>query len=252
MRVISIISGKGGVGKTTTSINLAAYLNSLGLNVLLIDANISTPDVGLSLGAPVVPVTLQNVLSGKNNPEEAIYSHHSGTKVMLSSLSTSADIKNLEKVTKKLTGFDFIIIDSAAGLGEDVISAIKASDECLIVTNPELTAVTGALKAIKTAEKLKKSILGILVTRKTNSQFSLKNIKTMLDYPLIGIIPEDDRVKEAQLENDTLVNFPRSKASKGYRKLALKLANYRDDEKGIFGKIADALKNIKFTVRFDK
>ena len=253
MRVISIISGKGGVGKTTTSINLAAYLNFLGLNVLLIDANINTPDVGLSLGAPVVPVTLQNVLSGTKNPEEAVYSHHSGTKVILSSLSTSADIKNLEKVTKSLkSNFDFIIIDSAAGLGEDVISAIKASDECLIVTNPELTAVTGALKTIKTAEKLKKSILGVLVTRKTNSQFSLKNIKTMLDYPIIGIIPEDDKVKEAQLEKETLVNFPRSKASKGYRKLALKLANYSDDEKGIFGKIADALKNIKFTVKFDR
>ena len=178
MRIISVVSGKGGVGKTTTAINLAAYLNSIGQNVLLIDANANTPDVGLSLGAPVVPVSLQHVLSGKNNAEDAVYTHRSGTKVMPSSLSLSAEIKNLSKVTGKLrNNFDFIIIDSAAGLGDDVIASIKAADECLIVTNAELPAITGAMKTIKLAEKMNKKILGVLVTRRANNSISLKNIK---------------------------------------------------------------------------
>ena len=251
MRTISVVSGKGGVGKTTTSINLAAYLNSLGHNVLLIDANVNTPDIGLSLGAPVVPISLQHVLSGKNSPEDAVYTHHSGIKVMPSSLSISADIKGLAKITGKLkNNFDFIIIDSAAGLGDDVFSAIKASDECLIVTNPELPALTGALKTIKAAEGLKKQILGVLVTRKSGNQLSLKNVKSMLGYPILGVIPEDNKVKEAQLDRETLVKFPRSKASKGYKKLALKILGEAIEEKGIFGKIVDGLKNIKFSVDF--
>jgi septum site-determining protein MinD len=251
MRTISIVSGKGGVGKTTTAINLAAYLNALGQNVLLIDANINTPDVGLSLSAPVVPISLQHVLSGKNNPEEAIYVHKSGTKIMPSSLSLAADIKNLEKVTKKLKeNFDFIIIDSAAGLGEDVLASIKAADECLIVTNPELPAITGAMKTIKLAEKMKKQILGILITRKTKN-FSLKSVKAMLDYPVIGIIPEDNKVREALDEKETLLSHPRSNAAKGYEKMALKLLYAEDlEEKGFFEKIADKIKNFKVTVKF--
>jgi cell division ATPase MinD len=253
MRTIAIVSGKGGVGKTTTSINLAAFLNNIGQNVLLIDANTNTPDIGLSLGAPVVPISLQHVLSGKNVAEEAIYTHHSGTKVMPSSLSLNADIKGLSKVTGKLKGnFDFILVDSAAGLGDDVFASLKACDECMIVTNPELPAITGALKTIKFAEKLDKKVIGILVTRKTKSnQLSLKNIRSMLDYPIIGVIPEDIKVKDAQMEKETLLKYPKSKAAKGYKQLALKLAdeNYVE-EKSIFTKFADKFKNFKISVNF--
>jgi len=254
MRIISIVSGKGGVGKTITSISLAAFLNSFGQNVLLIDANVNTPDVGLSLGAPTVPISLQNVLLGKNSPEEAIYTHSSGTKVMPSSLSLSADIKGLEKITKKLKNFDFIIIDSAAGLGEDVLSSLKASDECLIVTNPELPAIAGALKTIKTAEKMNKKILGVIVTRESrDNTISLKNIRAMLEYPILGVIPEDKKVKEALAERETLVNFSKSKAAKGYKKLALKIANCEEEEeKSIFKRVVDKLNGFKITINIGK
>lgn len=252
MRIISIVSGKGGVGKTTTSINLAAFLNKIGENVLLIDANANTPDIGLSLGAPIVPISLQHVLLGKNNPEDAIYTHHSGTKVMPSSLSLQADIKGLSKITGKLKkNFDFIILDSAAGLGDDVFSSLKACDECLIVTNPELPAVTGALKTIKAAERLNKKILGVLVTRKTKGkQISLKNIKAMLDYPVIGVIPEDNKVKDAQIDKETLAAFPRSNAAKGYNKLAMKIADIEPEERGSFSRMMDKIKNFKVTINF--
>ena len=243
MKVISVVSGKGGVGKTTSAINLSAYLNSLGYNVLLIDANVNTPDVGLSLGAPVVPISLQHVLSGKNNAEDAIYTHHSGTKVMPSSLSISSDIKNLGKIIGKLKNFDFVIIDSAAGLGDDVLSAMKASDECLIVTNPELPALTGALKTINAAEQLKKPISGILVTRKAKNQLSLKNIKDMLDYPIIGLIPEDNKVKQALTEKETLLGFA-GKASKSYETLALNLISRGsiEEKENFFEKIINFVK----------
>jgi septum site-determining protein MinD len=249
MRTIAIVSGKGGVGKTTTAINLSAYLNDFGQNVLVIDANINTPDIGLSLGAPIVPIALQHVLSGKNKAEEAIYVHHTGTKIMPSSLAVNGEIKKLGKITNSLKNFDFIIIDSAAGLGEDAISSIKSADECIIVTNPELPALTGALKTIKAIEKINKKILGVLVTRKTKGQLSLKNVEDMLEYPIIGIIPEDNKVKISQKEKETLLDYS-GKASNGYKKLALRLLD-AEEEDTIY-KIKEFIKNFKISINFGK
>ena len=77
MKAIAVVSGKGGVGKTTSAINLAAALNFFGKDVVILDANLTTPNVGLHLGAPIVPVNLNHVLSGKASIVDAIYEHES-------------------------------------------------------------------------------------------------------------------------------------------------------------------------------
>ena len=74
-RVYVVISGKGGAGKTTSAINLGASINSLGKEVIIVDANLTTPNIGLHLGSPIVPLTLNHVLQSKAKPEEAIYEH---------------------------------------------------------------------------------------------------------------------------------------------------------------------------------
>ncbi len=126
-RIIVINSGKGGVGKTTTAINLGASLNKLGKEVVVLDANLNTPNVGLHLGAPIVPITLNHVLKGKSDIDEAIYEHASGTKIIPASLSVKELTKfNLKKFPQKIKNLknhaDFVIIDSAAGFGEEVIA----------------------------------------------------------------------------------------------------------------------------------
>src|SRR3990167_1133601 len=130
-KLITITSGKGGVGKTTTSINLAAALNSFGKNVIIVDANLTTPNVGLHLGAPIVPISLNHVLLGKADISDAIYEHESGTKIVPSSLSVRelsrlnhSKLKDVGKKLRKLA--DFVIYDSAAGLGVEAIAAIEA------------------------------------------------------------------------------------------------------------------------------
>ncbi|MFH1503739.1 MAG: AAA family ATPase, partial [Candidatus Diapherotrites archaeon] len=86
-KIIVIASGKGGVGKTTTAINLGAAMNHFGEDVLIIDGNLSTPNIGVHLNSPEVPVNLNHVLSEKADAREAVYEHESGLKIMLSSLS---------------------------------------------------------------------------------------------------------------------------------------------------------------------
>ena len=93
-RLIVITSGKGGVGKTTTAINLGAAINHFGGNVLVIDGNLSTPNIGIHLNSPEVPINLNHVLLRKAEPYEAVYEHESGMKIMPSSLS----VKELRKI----------------------------------------------------------------------------------------------------------------------------------------------------------
>src|SRR3989344_4938157 len=123
-RFIVITSGKGGVGKTTTAVNLAVAMHDFDEDVALVDINLTTPNVGLHLGAPVVPITLNHVLSGKADLVDSIYEHSSGTKVIPSSLSikelkklNERDLLTTAKDLRKIS--DIVILDSAAGLGEE-------------------------------------------------------------------------------------------------------------------------------------
>ena len=248
-RIIVINSGKGGVGKTTTAINLGACLNKLNKEVIIVDANLNTPNIGLQLGAPIVPVTLNHVLKGKADVEDAIYEHSSGTKIVPSSLSikelTKFNTKKLPDIMKKLgENSDYVIVDSAAGFGDEVIAVLEASDEIIIVTNPEMPAVTDALKAIKVARGMGKSVNGIIVTRHrdANYEMPLSSIRSMLETQIIGVIPEDKAVKEALNLRDAVVHtHPRSKVSRKYFEIAQKVAGEKVVErKGFLSRLLRA------------
>ncbi len=249
-RSIVIISGKGGVGKTTTAINLGATLNKLKKEVIIVDANLNTPNIGVHLGAPIVPITLNHVLKGKADVEEAIYEHSSGTKIVPSSLSvkelTKFNSKKLPELAKQLkTMADFVIFDSAAGFGEEAIEVINAADEIIIITNPEMPAVTDALKAVKVAKNMGKEVKGVIVTRHKGAKYEmpLSSIKSMLEAPIIGVIPEDDKVKKALTKRDALVHtYPNSKSSRKYHEIAGKVIGLSDKEiralnKGFFSRL---------------
>ncbi|MFA5953058.1 MAG: cell division ATPase MinD [Candidatus Pacearchaeota archaeon] len=232
-KIIVITSGKGGVGKTTTAINLGAAMNFFGKDVLIIDANLSTPNVGIHLNSPEVPVNLNHVLSNKAEPFEAVYEHSSGLKIIPSSLS----VKELKQIRperlldykedfKKLG--QYILVDSAAGLGIEATSAMRLADEIILVTNPELPAITDALKTIKIAESLNKPIKGIIITRvrKNKSEMQPEDVRTMLEAPILGMIPEDISVQESINYKDALIHtHPTSKSARAYKEIAARILN---------------------------
>lgn len=236
-KIIVITSGKGGVGKTTTAINLGAAINYFGKDVLIIDGNLSTPNIGIYLNSPDVPINLNHVLLGKAEALEAVYEHESGLKVMPSSLSIKElrkvrpeRINNFKKDFRKLS--DYIIVDSAAGLGDETLATMELADELIIITNAEMPAITDALKTIKLAEQMKKNIMGVIVTRvrKDDIEMNSETVKDMLETPILGMIPEDINVKRSLNQRDAVVHtHPQSNASRAYKEIAAKIVNAEYD-----------------------
>jgi len=237
--VIVITSGKGGVGKTTTVINLGAAFNYLGKDVLIIDGNLSTPNIGILLNSAQVPVNLNHVLLNKADVFEAVYEHDSGIKVLPSSLS----VKELKKIKpEKLKDFkedfkkisEFIIVDSAAGLGQEANAAIKLADRLIIVTNPEMPAITDALKTIKVAEEMNTPVMGVIMTRVRRNKIEMQSdiVKEMLEIPVLGMVPEDICVqKSMNLKNAVVHTHPKSSAARAYKEIAAKILNVDYDSK---------------------
>ncbi|MFQ6009616.1 MAG: cell division ATPase MinD [Candidatus Aenigmatarchaeota archaeon] len=229
--ILSLVSGKGGAGKTTTCTNLAASLVNSGKSVIALDGNVTTPNLGLHLGVPLYPITLHDVLKGRASISEAMYVHPSGIKVIPASLSASAIRKiHSERLQKVLRGLfnrkGYILIDGAAGLGKEARAAMYASDGVIIVTNPEIAAVADALKAIKLAERRRTPVVGVVVNRVTKKKYEMKmdEIAKMLEYPILSVVPEDPAVPESILRRMPVVQFkPRAKASIGFKKAAASL-----------------------------
>jgi len=230
-KIIVISSGKGGVGKTTTAINLAAALNAMKKESLIVEANLTTPNIGLHFGSPIVPVSINHVLNKKATLSEAVYEHESGIKLIPASISNEDlgrlrynELKNLSNDLREMA--EYVILDSAAGLGEEAKGAMEACDEMVVVTNPEIPAVTDALKAIKMAEKLNKHVRGVIITkvRKVKTEMPAQNIKEMLEVPILGIVPEDASAQRALVRKDAVVHtHPKSKMARAYMEIAEKI-----------------------------
>lgn len=237
-RFVGILSGKGGVAKTTTVVNLGAAMTYFGRDVVVVDGNLSTPNLGLHLGVPVVPISLHDVLRGKNTLNDAVYLHPSGLKIIPAGLSIadlrSANPDNLSKVLPYLNGLtDVVLVDGSAGLGRETLAIMAAVDDVIVVTNPELPAVTDALKTSRIAEEMGKNVRGIVVAKSGEGEgLSLDAIEAMLDKEIIGIIPYDTAIKESiKKKEPVLYTNPKCKSSIAYKKLAADLIGIEFDEK---------------------
>jgi len=230
-RAIVVSSGKGGVGKTTLVSNLSATLADYGKSVVALDANLPNSNLGLHLGMHLYPKTIHDVLEGRARLEDVSYPHKSGFKVIPADISLRKirDVKSHDFVDifyKLLNEHDFVIIDSPPGMGVQSVAAIEAADEMLLVTNPDLPAVTDALKMKIVADKHSTHNLGVVVNRVKNESHELPNehIEKMLDLPVIGTIPEDREVSKAIAVKEPVAHYnPSSMASQHIKSVAASL-----------------------------
>ncbi|MDY6788490.1 MAG: cell division ATPase MinD [Candidatus Nanohaloarchaea archaeon] len=255
-RIICVTSGKGGVGKTTLASNLSLALNDFGYDTLVVDANFTNPNLGFHLGVPIYGSTIHDVMQGHASPSDATFVLDSGLRAMFGGLSNDQLLETrpeqLDNILENLGWLpDYVILDSAAGLGKEAVTGIKAADEALIVTNPEMPSVTDALKTARVAEMFGTRIRGTVVNRTGNGySMSADKVQGLVDSRVVAKLPESKKVKRAVKEGKPLIRKdPKSRFSERVKKLAADIAgiDYRPKKpKNSQGFLSDLIKRLPF------
>jgi septum site-determining protein MinD len=225
---IGIFSLKGGVGKTTAVVSLGSAIASFGKKVLLVDGNISSPNLGLHLEIVEPEISLQDVLEKKANPSDAV---HKLDNFDVLPASIFKDYKAnpwhmKEKLRHLKRSYDYIIIDSSPSLDDETLGAMIASDEILIVTTPDHPTLSTTLKALKLAKQRGTPISGLILNKVHNRNFEISpaQIEETLEIPIMAIIPHDLNFLRALSNFTPSTEYrPRCEASEEYRKLAATL-----------------------------
>ncbi len=229
-RIIGILSAKGGVGKTTTTVNLGIALVDLGKNVIAVDANLSASNLGLHLGMLKTPHTLNDYMRKHvKKLSDVIYTHQSGLKVIPATISLdlleNVDLSRFRKALRTLDA-DFVLIDSAPGLNPESLMALDACDEIIVVTTPEIPSLTNAYRTINVANQKEIKVLGVVLNRvrRKESEVTIEDVEHTCKVEVIQTIPEDPIVQESTLLSVPVVRYdPLSPASQAFIELAHKL-----------------------------
>lgn len=228
---IAVASGKGGTGKTTISANLAVALSKFGTEVIVLDADIAMANLELVMGLDGKSTTLNDVLAGNATIEQAIYEGPAGVKIIPAGISLDAFKKaRPEKLVEILSALhdmaEIILIDCPAGIGREALTAISTAKHLILVVNPEISSISDALKVIAIAKKFDTNILGAIINRTTmeDSELSSKAIETILEVPILGVVPEDPNVRRCAAFGEPIVlKYPDSPASQAILQIAARL-----------------------------
>lgn len=240
-RTIAVVSGKGGVGKTATTANLALALKEMGEKVVAVDCDQAASNLSLHLGMQLQQDrTLQDALEEENNVLDAITLHRTGLMVMPSShMAQEEEIQQdqLERIIDRIDGT--ILIDAPPGLSDNVHTILDVADEVLIVTNPEIPAISDAVKVAEVLREKRDSVEDCwsIVTGvgEIHDQVLPHEIEAALEMPLASVIPYDRAVKEAvQAQTPVIHHRPHAKAAVKYRELASWLAGVEYEEPAHF------------------
>jgi septum site-determining protein MinD len=238
-KIVVVTSGKGGVGKTTTSASFATGLALKGHKTVVIDFDVGLRNLDLIMGCERrVVYDFINVIHNEANLNQALIRDKQCDNLYVLAASQTRDKDALtqdgvERVLKDLAGmgFDYIVCDSPAGIETGALMAMHFADEALVVTNPEVSSVRdsdrilGMLgsktrRAIEGAEPIREHLL---ITRynpnrvQDGQMLSLEDIQDILRIPLIGVIPESDSVLQASNQGTPAVHLQGSDVSEAYK-----------------------------------
>ena len=246
-RYILIASGKGGTGKTSCSINLAAAFTYFNKDVILVDANIYNPNLSINLGIINPIKNMQEVLLGKYHILEAIHNHSSRMRIVPLSISSSyitkMDLSNFKRVLYGIDGLaDFVFIDGTSGNDIDTIHLINAVNEIIIITNPDTASLTDAMKTIRLANYYKKPVRGIILNKTTpNDFYTSQDVENLMKTEVLGSIELNHLIPMANHYKDSILNlYPLDRSSLGFKKIASDLLNeyfeFKVENKGFFSR----------------
>ena len=233
-RVIVITSGKGGVGKTTTSANIGTALAKLGNKVVLIDTDIGLRNLDLLLGLENrIVYTIVDVVEERCKLKQALVKDKKNPNLSLLAAAqtrdkTSVTAEQLKDICDQLKKKnDFILVDCPAGIEQGFQNAVAGASEAIVVTTPEMSAVRDADRIIGLLEaKEEIESYKLLLNRvrpqliEQNDMMSVEDVCEILSTELIGVIPEDTGIITSTNKGEPIVNDEDALAGKAYRNVA--------------------------------
>ncbi len=232
-RIITLASGKGGVGKTTITANLGIALAQQGQKILLIDGDVAMANLSLLLGMQSSPITLHDVLLGEANAQDAIYDGPEGINFIPSGLSLESykrvDSERLESIVKEIApNYDYVLIDAAAGIEKNVKAAFTASDETILITTPDSPSVADVLKTKIVSERLNSNPIGTIINcvRGEKGEIDSEDIMKMLELPVYGKVPYDPEVRRSFMQEKvqpTILRTPNAISVVEFKRVAMKI-----------------------------
>lgn len=263
--IIAVTSGKGGVGKSNFTLNFALELQKLGRKVLVFDADIGMANIDVLMGVRS-QYNLFHLLNREKTMSEIIQIGPNSLPFIaggsgmteLFSLSEEDLLYFTRQIEEIAHGMDYILFDTGAGLSKETIRFITASDECIVVTTPEPTAITDAYALVKVVHDLEHAASFRLVVNRAmdrrEAQQTADKIRLVaekflhLDIRVLGHVSDDPHVSQAvKKQTPFSIRFPNSQASKDIQELAIRYAQHpvqvrADSPSGIKGFVRKLLK----------
>lgn len=253
--IIVVTSGKGGVGKTTTTANIGAGLAELGKKVLVIDTDLGLRNLDVVMGLENrIVYNLVDVIEGKCRLNQALIKDKRYENLYL---LPSAQTKDKSAVTPeqmiKLTSdlrreYDFVLLDCPAGIEQGFQNAISGADKALVITTPEVSAIRDADRIIGLLEANKIRNIGLIINKiriemvKRGDMMSVEDVTEILPADLLGIIPDDEQVVIATNQGEPVIDMD-SFAGQTYRNICRRLTGDEipflnlEKSKGFFQKL---------------
>ena len=238
-RIVVVTSGKGGVGKTTTSASFSSGLAMRGFKTAVIDFDVGLRNLDLIMGCERrVVYDLVNVINGEATLNQALIKdkHCDNLFVLPASQTRDKDAlteEGVEKVLKDLEhmGFDYIVCDSPAGIERGAVMALTFADEAIVTTNPEVSSVRDSDRILGILQaKSKRAQAGgepvkehLLITRyspkrvEDGEMLSYKDVQEILRVPIIGVVPESESVLHASNQGTPAIHIENSEVADAYK-----------------------------------
>jgi septum site-determining protein MinD len=259
-RVIVVTSGKGGVGKTTATANIAAALAILGNKVVAVDGDVGLRNLDVVMGLENrIVYTLVDALEGNCRLNQTFIKDKRVDNLFMipTAQSKTKDAVSSEQMVNVCSelrkDFDFVLIDSPAGIEAGFRNAAAGADEALVITTPEVSAVRDADRIIGLLESMEKSPIFLIVNRirpqmvKKGDMLGVSDVLDILQIGLIGKVPDDENVVKSANEGKPLTLGEDSQAAVAFKNIAARITGkeipFMDLEapkKGFFERIKDA------------
>ncbi len=235
-QVVVITSGKGGVGKTTTTANIGAGLAKLGKSVVVIDADIGLRNLDVVLGLENrIVYDIVDVVGGVCRMKQALIKdkRNEGLYLLPAAQTKDKDAVNPDQM-KELTGklkeeYDFVLVDCPAGIEQGFKNAIAGADRAVVVTTPEVSAVRDADRIIGLLEAAELNNPRLIVNRvrvemvKRGEMMNIEDMKDILAIDLIGVVPDDEHVVISTNRGEPAVHNEESMSGQAFMNIARRI-----------------------------